>query len=71
MKQKDMCKLLGLKGESSYSLRENGKRAFSQIEIEMIATSFNLTGDQIKDIFFSPQLTINSNLNILQEEAAI
>lgn len=54
MRQKDMCSLLGLKGEASYSQKENNKRPFSQQEIKKIADFFDLSGDDIKDIFFTP-----------------
>mgnify|MGYP005872532745 CR=1 FL=1 len=53
MRQKDMCSLLGLKGEASYSQTENNKRPFSQQEIKKIAYFFDLSGDDIKDIFFT------------------
>jgi transcriptional regulator with XRE-family HTH domain len=55
LNQKDMCALLGLKGEGSYSMMENGRRQFKQAHIATIAQRFKLDGEQIKEIF----LTIN------------
>jgi len=60
--QKDMCALLGLKAEGSYSQKENGKRPFSQQEIATIAKQFNLDGEQIKAIFFQDSISSNDNL---------
>lgn len=59
MSQKDMCVLLGLKAEGSYSQKESGNRPFSQKEIEIIANRFNMDGEQIKDIFFNSKLHAN------------
>ena len=53
MYQKDMCELLGLKAESTYSQKERGIRGFSQGEIKKIIDRFNLDGTQIKEIFYS------------------
>jgi len=53
MKQRDMSVLLGLKTEAPYCQKENGKRQFSQREISIIAEHFNLTGNDIKSIFFT------------------
>lgn len=53
MKQKDLSALLGLKSEAPYCQKENGKRQFSQREISIIVDRFNLSGNDIKDIFFT------------------
>ena len=60
MNQKDMCALLGLKAESSYSQKENGKRPFSQSEIKIISQRFGLNGDQVMSVFFEYPLHTDS-----------
>ena len=62
MTQKDMCNLLGLKAEGSYSLKESGNRPFTQKEIRIIAERFDMNGEQIKDIFFDIQLNTKEKI---------
>ena len=69
--QKDMCMLLGLKAEGTYSQKENGKRSFTQNEIKIISDAFNLSGDQIREIFFDQSLFTKDKLHILGKADAI
>ena len=65
--QKDMCVILGLKREGSYSLKENGRRSFTQREIKIISDKFHLSGDQIREVFFDQQLYTNDKFNINED----
>lgn len=64
--QKDMSQFLGMKKDSSYSQKECGKRQFSQREIALIIDKFNLSGEQIKEIFFDQFITTKENISISQ-----
>ena len=68
--QKDMCAILGLKAEGSYSQKENGKRSFTQREIKIISDTFHLSGDQIREVFFDQQITSNEKLNLIEDSKA-
>lgn len=52
IKQADMAKIVGC-SIPAYNQKENGKRKFSQDEISVIAKTLDLSGDAIKEIFFT------------------
>ena len=52
MNQSDMAKIIGC-SVPAYNQKEKGKRKFSQDEISIITKELKLSGDMIKDIFFS------------------
>lgn len=69
--QTDMCQLLNIHTVAAYSMKENGKRSFTQNEIKIISKAFELNGDTLKDIFFSDNVNtkdINNYKNILTEK---
>lgn len=70
--QADIAKVLNC-SVPAYSLKENGKRPFSQKEIAMLAEMFDMTGDTIKEVFFETKLNTNSKTelwDVKEEETA-
>ena len=61
LSQPDMAKNLTC-SVPAYNQKENGKRAFSAIEIAKISKVLDLSAEEIKDIFFTDELNANSNL---------
>ena len=53
--QSDMAQYLGKKNKSAYSMKENGKRGFTDKEIEKIAILFKLSPMELVEIFL-PEL---------------
>ena len=52
--QNDLADLLGITNQS-VSIKLNRKKDFTQSEIYKIIQCYNLTAEQVMDIFFSPE----------------
>lgn len=50
--QSGLARMLGIT-ESTLSWKINGKSEFKQSEIKVIADRYNLTGEEIKSMFFA------------------
>lgn len=50
--QAEIARVLGC-SVPAYSLKENGKRPFSQKEIALLTRLFRLSGDTVVEIFFA------------------
>lgn len=50
--QSELARMLGIT-EATLSLKINGKAEFKQSEVKAIADRYDLTGEEIKSMFFS------------------
>ena len=69
-RQEDLAKALGI-SPTALSAKINGKRVFTQPEIEKIALRYNLTAQEIQRIFFTHTVAYKEDTSVQYEQDCV